>query len=256
MIEACELSYSVQGRKLTDNVSFTLPGGEIVAILGPNGAGKSTLLRQLTGYLKPDAGECWLFGKPLPAWQTAELAKTRAMMRQNSHMAFPFSVQEVIRMGRHPHRSRNTHDETGHIMALCGCETLASRDYRHLSGGEQQRVQLARLLVQLWEPVPSPKWLFLDEPTSALDIHHQQQLFRLLRTLVNERQFNVCCVLHDLNLASRYADRVLLLEEGKIVGNGTPQAVLTQSQLTRLYRADLSVQAAPNDPAPLIVLER
>lgn len=256
MIEAHKLSYSIQGRKLTDNVSFTLPGGEIVAILGPNGAGKSTLLRQLTGYLKPDAGECLLFGKPLSAWQTAELAKTRAVMRQNSHMAFPFSVQEVIRMGRHPHRSRNGHDETGHIIALCGCETLLSRDYRHLSGGEQQRVQLARLLAQLWEPVPSPKWLFLDEPTSALDIHHQQQLFRLLRTLVNERQFNVCCVLHDLNLASRYADRILLLEEGKIVGNGTPQAVLTQSQLTRLYRADLSVQASPDDPAPLIVLER
>lgn len=256
MIEAHKLSYSIQGRKLTDNVSFTLPGGEIVAILGPNGAGKSTLLRQLTGYLKPDTGECRLFGKPLSAWQTAELAKTRAVMRQNSLMAFPFSVQEVIRMGRHPHRSRNGRDETGHIIALCGCETLLSRDYRHLSGGEQQRVQLARLLVQLWEPVPSPKWLFLDEPTSALDIHHQQQLFRLLRTLVNERQFNVCCVLHDLNLASRYADRILLLEEGKVVANGTPLAVLTRSQLTQLYRADLSVQASPDDPAPLIVLER
>ncbi|VEB93797.1 hemin importer ATP-binding subunit [Citrobacter koseri] len=90
-------------------------------------------------------------------------------------------------------------------MALCDCSQLASRDYRQLSGGEQQRVQLARLLVQLWEPEPSPKWLFLDEPTSALDIHHQQHLFRLLRQLVRERQFNVCCVLHDLNLAARYA---------------------------------------------------
>ncbi|WP_435947438.1 heme ABC transporter ATP-binding protein [Dryocola sp. BD586] len=256
MIEARNLTYGIQGRRLTDNVSFTLPGGEIVAILGPNGAGKSTLLRQLTGYLKPDAGCCSLFGKPLPRWGTAELAKVRAVMRQNSHMAFPFSVQEVIRMGRHPHRSRSARDETGRIMALCGCEALAARDYRHLSGGEQQRVQLARLLVQLWEPEPSPKWLFLDEPTSALDIHHQQQLFRLLRGLVHERQFSVCCVLHDLNLASRYADRILLLEEGKIVGNGAPQEVLTETRLAGLYRAGLKVVTSPDDPAPLIVLDR
>ena len=186
MIVAENLVYHIQGRRLTDDVSVTLPDGEIIAILGPNGAGKSTLLRQLTGYLQPHSGRCSLFGKPLNEWSITELAKTRAVMRQNSHMAFPFSVQEVIRMGRHPYRTRNTGDETEHIMTLCDCQALAARDYRHLSGGEQQRVQLARLLVQLWEPEPRPKWLFLDEPTSALDIHHQQHLFRLLRRLVGE----------------------------------------------------------------------
>lgn len=255
MIDAQNLTFSINGRRLTNNVSLTLPGGEIVAILGPNGAGKSTLLRQLTGYLQPDSGHCSLFERLLGDWPTAELAKTRAVMRQNCHMAFPFSVMEVVRMGRHPHRTRNPRDETEHIMALCGCSELASRDYRHLSGGEQQRVQLARLLVQLWEPEPSPKWLFLDEPTSALDIHHQQQLFRLLRQLVQERQFNVCCVLHDLNLAARYADRIILLEKGQIVDNGTPQEVLTESALRNLYRAEISVAHAP-DNAPLIMLDR
>ena len=105
MISARNLVYSLQGRRLTDNVSLTFPGGEIVAILGPNGAGKSTLLRQLTGYLQPDSGECRLFNKPLNEWSITELAKHRAVMRQNSHMAFPFSVQEVIQMGRHPHRT-------------------------------------------------------------------------------------------------------------------------------------------------------
>ena len=168
MIVAENLVYHIQGRRLTDDVSVTLPDGEIIAILGPNGAGKSTLLRQLTGYLQPHSGRCSLFGKPLNEWSITELAKTRAVMRQNSHMAFPFSVQEVIRMGRHPYRTRNTGDETEHIMTLCDCQALAARDYRHLSGGEQQRVQLARLLVQLWGPEPRPKWLFLDEPTSAL----------------------------------------------------------------------------------------
>ena len=255
MISAQNLVYSLQGRRLTDNVSLTFPGGEIVAILGPNGAGKSTLLRQLTGYLQPDSGECRLFNKPLNEWSITELAKHRAVMRQNSHMAFPFSVQEVIQMGRHPHRTGNQDNETAQIMALCDCQALANRNYRQLSGGEQQRVQLARLLVQLWEPTPSPKWLFLDEPTSALDIHHQQHLFRLLRQLVHERQFNVCCVLHDLNLAARYADRVVLMQKGKVIANGKPQDVLTQQALTMLYGADITVLKDPANHSPLIVLD-
>lgn len=125
MIVAENLVYHIQGRRLTDDVSVTLPDGEIIAILGPNGAGKSTLLRQLTGYLQPHSGRCSLFGKPLNEWSITELAKTRAVMRQNSHMAFPFSAQEVIRMGRHPYRTRNTGDETEHIMTLCDCQALA-----------------------------------------------------------------------------------------------------------------------------------
>lgn len=255
MINAQNLTFSINGRRLTNDVSLALPGGEIVAILGPNGAGKSTLLRQLTGYLQPDSGHCSLFGRPLNDWTTAALAKTRAVMRQNCHMAFPFSVMEVVRMGRHPHRTHNSRDETEHIMALCDCLELAYRDYRHLSGGEQQRVQLARLLVQLWEPEPSPKWLFLDEPTSALDIHHQQHLFRLLRQLVQERQFSVCCVLHDLNLAARYADRIILLQKGQVVDNGRPQEVLTESALRTLYQAEISVAHMP-EHTPFIMLDR
>lgn len=254
MIEARNLVYTANGRTLTRNVSLDLPNGEIVAILGPNGAGKSTLLRQLTGYLRSDSGSCKLFGKPLEAWSAAELAKVRAVMRQNSHMAFPFSVMEVIRMGRHPHRTHSGRDESEYLIELCGCQNLASRDYRSLSGGEQQRVQLARLLVQLWEPTSSPKWLFLDEPTSALDIHHQQHLFRLLRKLVYERQFNVCCVLHDLNLAARYADRVVLLSKGSLVEVGSPLAVLTKNTISQLFKADIHIIEDPKNEVPIITL--
>lgn len=257
MLNARNLTYSIHGQRLTDNVSLHFPGGEIVAILGPNGAGKSTLLRQLTGYLKPDSGSCSLLGKPLGQWSSAELARVRAVMRQNNHMAFPFSVREVIQMGRHPHGTRSGQkDESEQIMILCGCDELANRDYRQLSGGEQQRVQMARLLVQLWDPELSPKWLFLDEPTSALDIHHQQQLFRQLRRLVHERQFNVCCVLHDLNLAARYADRIVLLEKGRVVANGSPQEVLTEPALSKLYRAEIAVIDDPAEGLPLVMLAR
>ncbi|MBK5144544.1 heme ABC transporter ATP-binding protein [Budviciaceae bacterium BWR-B9] len=254
MIEAQNLVYSVHHRKLTDNVSLTLPGGEIVAILGPNGAGKSTLLRQLTGYLQPTSGQCLLFGKPLNQWSVKELAKARAVMRQNSGMAFPFSVKEVIEMGFHTRKDPARDDSLAQIMALCSCENLAKRNYCHLSGGEQQRVHLARLLAQLWQNRDKPKWLFLDEPTSALDVHYQQQLFRLLKKLVKEDNFNVCCVLHDLNLASLYADRMILLDQGRIIANGTPDEVLNESMLSELYHADLRVSTHPEACAPLVFL--
>ena len=254
MIDAQNLVYSIHGRRLTDNVSLTLPGGEIVAILGPNGAGKSTLLRQLTGYLKPDSGRCTLLGKPLPEWPLTELAKTRAVMRQNSHMAFPFSVREVIRMGRHPHRTHNPRDETEHIMALCDCSQLASRDYRQLSGGEQQRVQLARALAQLWCDGSPRGWLFLDEPTSALDLFHQQHLLRLLKTLTRKGHLHVCIVLHDLNLAALWADRIVLLHGGNIVAEGAPAEVLQADTLTRWYGAEVHVGTHPTSGGPQIFL--
>lgn len=254
MIVATNLNYRAGGRQITHNVSLTLPNGEITAILGPNGAGKSTLLRQLTGYLPSDSGDCSLLGISLKTWQPEALSRVRAVMRQSSHMAFSFCVHDIVRMGCHAYSSSKNKDNTQHIMALCDCESLARRDYMSLSGGEQQRVQLARLLAQLWEDEPSPKWLFLDEPTSALDIHHQQHLFRLLRRLVQTQKLNVCCVLHDLNLAARFTDRIILMEQGCIVANGKPNEIFTEQNISPLYQADISIIPDPNYGIPLITL--
>ena len=160
-------------------------------------------------------------------------------MRQYSDLAFPFSVEEVVSMGRAPHGKRDEHQAIQQVMAQTDCLALAQRDYRQLSGGEQQRVQLARVLAQLWQPQPSPAWLFLDEPTSALDLYHQQHSLRLLRSLTRQQPLGVCCVLHDLNLAALYADRILLLHQGRLVASGTPQEVLQMEILTRWYQADL-----------------
>lgn len=201
-LTARELRYSLGTRRLINDVSLSLAGGEMVAIIGPNGAGKSTLLRLLTGYLTPDCGECRLLGRPLEHWAPQQLAKVRAVMRQYSDLAFPFSVEEVVSMGRAPHGKRDEHQAIQQVMAQTDCLALAQRDYRQLSGGEQQRVQLARVLAQLWQPQPSPAWLFLDEPTSALDLYHQQHTLRLLRSLTRQQPLGVCCVLHDLNLAA------------------------------------------------------
>lgn len=139
-------------------------------------------------------------------------------------------------------------------MALTGCSELAGRDYRQLSGGEQQRVQLARVLAQLWRDGAPRGWLFLDEPTSALDLYWQQRTLRLLHQLSRQSDFGVCAVLHDLNLAALWADRILLLHQGTLVAQGSPQAVMTETTLTRWYRADLRVSAHPESGRPTIQL--
>ncbi|CFQ60645.1 hemin importer ATP-binding subunit [Yersinia frederiksenii] len=256
LLEANQLSYQVQGRKLINNVSLQIASGEMVAIIGPNGAGKSTLLRLLTGYLTPSDGECQLLGKNLNSWQPQALARTRAVMRQYSDLAFPFSVSEVIQMGRAPYGAAQNRHALQEVMAQTDCLALAQRDYRALSGGEQQRVQLARVLAQLWQPEPTPRWLFLDEPTSALDLYHQQHTLRLLRQLTLQEPLAVCCVLHDLNLAALYADRILLLAQGELVACGTPEEVLNAETLTRWYQADLGISRHPETALPQIYLRQ
>ncbi|MBH8414627.1 ATP-binding cassette domain-containing protein, partial [Klebsiella pneumoniae] len=142
------------GVKALDGIDLAIQRGEVHALLGENGAGKSTLLRLLTGYLTPDCGECRLLDRPLEHWAPQQLAKVRAVMRQYSDLAFPFSVEEVVSMGRSPHGKRDEHQAIQQVMAQTDCLALAQRDYRQLSGGEQQRVQLARVLAQLWQPQP------------------------------------------------------------------------------------------------------
>ena len=250
------LTYSVNGRRLIDDVSLSLQSGEMVALIGPNGAGKSTLMRMLTGYLMPQAGQISLQGRQLNDWPAQELARTRAVMRQNNTLAFGFSVREVLTLGRSPHGQQNLQRALTEVMTQTDCLNLAERDYRHLSGGEQQRVQLARVLIQLWQPEPSSRWLFLDEPTSALDLYHQQHALRLLRQLTRQAPLAVCCVLHDLNLAALYADRIILLHSGKVVASGTPADVLSEATLSRWYQADLNVCPHPETALPQIFLRQ
>lgn len=255
-LTARQLRYSLGSRRLINDVSLNVASGEMVAIIGPNGAGKSTLLRLLTGYLSPSCGECQLLGRPLDQWQPQQLAKVRAVMRQHSDLAFPFTVEEVVSMGRSPHGKRHMQQAVQQVMAQTDCLELAQRDYHRLSGGEQQRVQLARVLAQLWQPWPSPAWLFLDEPTSALDLYHQQHTLRLLRSLTRQQPIAVCCVLHDLNLAALYADRILLLHQGQLVAVGPPQEVLQADILTCWYQADLGVVQHPEVALPQVYLRR
>jgi len=256
VLQAVGVSYQVGSRLLLDRISFALQPGEMVALIGPNGAGKSTLLRILTGYLSASQGHCMIDGQRIECWPRDQLARRRAVMRQQSHVEFAVPVREVVAMGRAPWPGRLNQQMIEQVMQLTGCDNLAQRDYRLLSGGEQQRVQLARALAQLWHDDGPQGWLFLDEPTSALDLYYQQHALRLLHQLTRHGRLTVCCVLHDLNLAALWSDRMLLLHQGALVASGPPVEVMTEETLTRWYQADLQVHHHSQDAVPQIVLRR
>lgn len=256
ILAANDLSYQLGQRWLIENITLSLRPGELVSLIGPNGAGKSTLLRLLTGFYLPHRGNCTLNGKPLSAWSAGRLSQQRAVMRQQSSMTFPLSVTDVVAMGRAPWPGKPIKSVIHKVMALTGCADLAARDYLQLSGGEQQRVQLARALAQLWQDDGPRGWLFLDEPTSALDLYHQQHLLRLLSQLTQRHPLSVCCVLHDLNLASLWSDRVVLLAQGKLVAEGSPAGVLDEATLTRWYHADIMVHPHLTEGVPQVAMRR
>lgn len=255
-LQAEKLSYRYDGRLLVDDVSLSLSTGEMVTLIGPNGAGKSTLLRLLTGFLPASAGSCRLAGKPLTCITAAELARQRAVMRQQHNLSFPMQAVDVVALGRAPWSSVRREEIIYEVMTLTGALPLARRDYRQLSGGEQQRVQLARVLAQLWHDDGPQGWLFLDEPTSALDLFYQQQTLRLLHQLTRKGNLMVCAVLHDLNLAALWSDRLLLMSQGKLVATGSAEEVITEPVLTRWYRADLSVITARECGRPQVQLNQ
>lgn len=249
-LQAVNLGYSPVLR----NISLTLAPGEMVALIGPNGAGKSTLLRALTGYLPPDSGTCSLKGKTLAEWSPQALSRQRAVMRQQSQTGFDWPVEEIVAMGRAPWESTGSTRIVREVMALTGCLPLSGRKYNALSGGEQQRVQLARVLAQLWVDDAPQGWLFLDEPTSALDLYHQQHLLRLLKKLTYAGQLHVCVVLHDLNLAALWADRLVMLHQGEIVAQGSARQVLQAPTLSRWYGAEVHIGQHPGSPTPQVFL--
>lgn len=244
-LSAQQLVFNVGRKNVIDNLSVTLKQGELIALIGPNGAGKSTLLRLLTGYLSPQSGQCQLEERPLTEWPTQALARRRAVMRQQHSLAFSIPVRDLITMARAPWGKQHEQTIVEEVMSLTACDKLANKDYRTLSGGEQQRVQLAKALAQLWQPDGPEGWLFLDEPTSALDLYFQQHCLRLLSQLAHKGKLAVCVVLHDLNLASLWADRLLLLHQGRLVASGTPNTVITQAALTQWYHAELTVIQHP-----------
>lgn len=250
-LNARDISY----RQIIRHLSLSLAPGELTVLIGPNGAGKSTLLRLLSGWLTPDSGRCELNARSLARWPAAELARLRAVMRQRAPAPPGWTVESMIAAGRSPWDGLAPLPMVRQIMALTDCTPLAGRDISTLSGGEQQRVQLARALAQLWRHDGPQGWLFLDEPTSALDLRHQQLLLRLLKRLTRSHPLHVCAVLHDPNQAALWADRLLVLHQGELVADGPARKVLTPGNLARWFGADVEVVSPLADGAPWVRLK-
>ena len=217
-----QLGVGVPGRPLLATVHTQFVPGRVTAILGPNGAGKSTLLAMLSGQRTPRSGHVWMGGQPVSGKGAQALARQRAVLPQDTAVAFDFTVQEVVEMGRFPHRQQPSRHEARIVteaMQATGVAHLAGRSINTLSGGERARSHLARALAQIWEPLPgsaagTTRWLLLDEPTAALDLAHQHHTLALVRRWAVEQGVGVVAVLHDLNLALRYAHDSLLLAPG------------------------------------------
>ncbi|MBX3608501.1 MAG: heme ABC transporter ATP-binding protein [Hydrogenophaga sp.] len=245
-------------RAVLDGVDFALNAGELGVILGPNGAGKSTLLGVLGGLRAPDDGAVWLHGRALTPATAAGFARHRAYLPQDLVPAFDFSVQEVVELGRYPHRHAPESDEAAIVreaLQQLSVLHLLPRRIRQLSGGERARVQIARCLAQVWRAGPDrlSRWLLLDEPTAALDLQHQHATLSALRDWAHTQGVGVLLVLHDLNLALRYADRCWVLDEGRVRASGTPAEVLTSERVEAVWRVHTHRVAGPGGVPQLLM---
>ncbi len=245
-----QLSYRVKDRLLLDNVSLSATAGELHAVLGPNGAGKSTLLRLLSGEWAPSSGKVLFDGRPLHQWAPQALARVRAVLPQRETLNFSFTAEEVVALGRLPHRAQEPALEQAIIdaaIATAGVSHLSTRQYPTLSGGERSRVQLARVLTQIWQApaAPASRCLLLDEPTASLDLAHQHHCLQIAREL-SKQKVAVLAVLHDPNLVLAYADRVTVLCCGQVVASGVPTEVLTPALLSRIYGIPVQVWEIPD----------
>ncbi len=234
-----------------DAVSLAVAAGECVALVGPNGAGKTTALRALLGLAPLAAGRAEVLGKPASAWDRDALARTVGVVSQREEPAFPLTVGEAVAMGRYPHvgawRALGPEDRTAVERAMVRADVrgLEGRWVETLSGGEWQRVRLARALAQ------APSALVLDEPTASLDLRHEMELFELAVDLVRADGMAALIVTHHLNLAARFADRLVLLAEGRVAAQGRPSDVLEADRLTTLFGWPVAVQPLP-DGAPQV----
>lgn len=248
LCEGLVFRYPGAARAALDGVSLRVPVGGCTAILGPNGSGKSTLLRLLLGVLRPSAGRAEFRGRPVSGWPRVEMAREVGVVPQGEEAAFPMSVRETVALGRYPHlgpwRREGPADRRAveEAMRRCDVEGLAERAVSTLSGGERQRVRVARALAQE-APV-----LALDEPTAALDVGHEMAIFELLRDLGRAGK-TVLLVTHNLNLAARYASRLVLLERGTVAAEGPPAEVLERGTIARVYGWPVRVVPHPG-PGP------
>ncbi len=253
LAEARAVRYRVGDATLVDGVDFGVAAGELVVVIGPNGAGKTTLVRLLAGDLTPTEGDVLVDGRPVGDYPPEALARRRAVLSQQTRADIPFSCRAVVTMGRFPHRrdpeNSAARDDAAVAAALdrAGVGAFAERTFATLSGGEQTRVALARVLAQ------DAPLLLLDEPTTALDVHHEELVMQVVQALAAQGRA-VVAVLHDLNTAAAYADRMVLMSGGRVRAAGPPAAVLDEALLSEVYGQAVRVIDHPFRDCPLVLV--
>lgn len=252
-LEAKAISVKLGHSQVLHNVNFTASSSNVTAIVGPNGSGKTTLLRAMTGEVAHQ-GQVQLNGIDVTTLRPWQLAAIRAVQPQSSTIAFPFTVLEIVRLGLSAGLSAADSSVPVEALQAVGLGGFAGRMYQDLSGGEQQRVQLARVITQVWEPVVEdmPRWLILDEPVASLDIGHQFTVMDLARNYA-ARGGGVVAVMHDLNLTAMFADQVVLMDAGHVAATGSPAEVFTDETLARTYGCPVPVNTIPPAQIPFLL---
>lgn len=253
-LETQNLTVRAGDKILLDRVSLSIAAGESVALVGPNGAGKSTLLRALSGEIAVSDGQARLKGRDPRAYKPNSLAMHRAVLAQHVNVAFPFSVSEIVRMGAGELRGTDIEARIDAALAEVDMNAMRDRIIGTLSGGEQQRVHLARVLVQLacGEKRHGPGILFLDEPTASLDLCHQLDLLAIIRRC-NGRGTTVITILHDLNLAALFARRIVALHRGSLARDGSPDETITDAMLAEVFGVTGAVNRTPPAKLPFVL---
>lgn len=256
ILQAENIGFSYNGVRVLSGISFSVASGDFVGLIGPNGTGKTTLLNLIDGILQPWEGMIRLNGVPVHRMKRDALARIIAVVPQENPMIFSFRVQEVVLMGRAPHLGKWRFEGEKDMaivkraMVMTDTLALAGRSMNQLSGGERQRVLIARALAQ------EPELMLLDEPTASLDIRHQVEFFNLIKTLNRTQGLTVIAVTHDINLASLYCDRIILLKEGRIHVAGRSVDVITEEHIEAVYETPVMVDRHPITDLPRVTPKR
>ena len=257
MLKIQNIQYSIGKKQILNDISAEFNPGEFNMILGPNGSGKSTFLKIFSGEINDYAGTVLYSGKNISSQKKETLAKYRAVMSQQPELSFPLMVDEVVMMGRYPHFNFNPGKKDfsicDEVIERMNLHSFKERNYLTLSGGEKQRVQFARVLAQIWEkPAEGSRYLFLDEPLTNLDINYQQEFLQIAREFTKADTI-LKAVIHDINLAIQYADKLFFLKEGKLVAHGQPKEILTEVLIKKVFDVKANIINNPLTGKPLVI---
>lgn len=257
MYEALNISLRAKDKAILHDVTVSVEPGVFTAVVGPNGAGKSTLLKVLSYEHNHYQGQVQINGRDVRSYSPQELSLVRAVLSQSAHLQFAFTVEQIVMLGRHPHRAihKTNYAIVEEVMHLTAILEFRDRNYLTLSGGEQQRVQLARVLAQVWGETVYPRYILLDEPTSSLDIAQQQYIFSLIKQ-VCARNIGVLAIVHDLNQAVQHADRLCFLKDGKLIASGNASEVFTRSTIEETFSCRVNVYHDPLGNCPYIIPDK